>query len=360
MPTIRQRGAKWQAIVRVKQNGAIVHQESKTFDEERLAKDWAQRLEQRIKRDGVPTRQLQVETLGGLLQKYRERLDGVKPLRRTASAEIDQLTRSFSSVKLSELTSETFAKYAKTRRLEGAGPATILHNLSTVRSALNAAKVMFGLQITGGPVNEAIDALARSGEVAKSRKRTRRLSDDEVNRLVQEFERSAAFPSTVIPMATIIRLAVVFPRRRSELCQMKWEDYDEKAGTIILRDTKHPRFVRDETVPVPPAAQAIIKTLPVIDERILPYEPDSVSAAFERACERLGIQDARFHDLRHEGISRLFELGLEIPEVCLISGHTSWTTLQRYTHLKPAQVLEKLTHAGRQEAQKTPAEPAGT
>ena len=360
MPTIRQRGAKWQAIVRIKKDQAIVHQESRMFDSQRLAQDWAERLEAKIKRDGVPDRQLQIKTLGDLLQDYKERLDGVKPLRRTASSELDFLSLQFKSIKLSSVTSKVFDDFARGRAKLGTGPATVLHNLSTVRSALNSAKVMFGLQVDGAAVNEAIDTLARVGLVAKSRKRERRISQTELDTLVAEYQRSAAFPSTVLPMAIIVPLAVAFPRRRTELCSMTWEDYNAKKGVMLLRDTKHPRYTRDEVVPVPPLAQAIINALPVIDKRILPYEAESVSASFERACKRLGIEDARFHDLRHEGISRLFEAGLEIQEVAMISGHTSWGTLKRYTHLKPAQVLEKLNHAGRQKAQETPAEPAGT
>ena len=50
---------------------------------------------------------------------------------------------------------------------------------------------------------------------------------------------------------------------------------------------------------------------------------ESVSAAFQRACNRLGIVDLHFHDLRHEGITRLFESGLSIEEVAVISGHRS-------------------------------------
>ncbi|NCQ33515.1 tyrosine-type recombinase/integrase [bacterium] len=95
-------------------------------------------------------------------------------------------------------------------------------------------------------------------------------------------------------------------------------------------------------VPVPDRAAALIDALPRIDARILPYNPDSVSAAFDRACVKAGIEDLRFHDLRHEGISRLFAEGLEIQEVALISGHQSWTMLRRYTHITPEAVVEKL------------------
>ena len=58
--------------------------------------------------------------------------------------------------------------------------------------------------------------------------------------------------------------------------------------------------------------------------------------------KRTGIVDLRFHDLRHEAISRFFEMGLSVPEVALISGHRDYRMLQRYTHLKPEQVALKL------------------
>lgn len=78
------------------------------------------------------------------------------------------------------------------------------------------------------------------------------------------------------------------------------------------------------------------------DARILPYNAESVSAAFQRACNRLGIVDLHFHDLRHEGITRLFESGLSIEEVAVISGHRSWAMLHRYTHLSAVTLAEKM------------------
>jgi integrase len=256
--------------------------------------------------------------------------------------ELAQLSKEFISDKLSTLTSETFTRYALRRARDGVGPATLMHNLATVRTVLNAAKPMFGLAIDGALVREALAALSRMGVVAKSRSVTRRTRPEELAALDEEFARIATHPSTILPMQTIVPLAIALPRRRSELVSALWEDYDRKAGTLVLRDTKNPVAPRLETVPVPPAAAAIINALPVIDARILPYEGESISASFERACKRLGIEHLRFHDLRHEGISRLFEMGLDIPEVALISGHLTWATLKRYTHLKPAQVLEKI------------------
>lgn len=56
--------------------------------------------------------------------------------------------------------------------------------------------------------------------------------------------------------------------------------------------------------------------------------------AFRDARDLLEIDDLRFHDLRHEGISRLFEMGLNIPHVATVSGHRSWQNLKRYTHIR--------------------------
>lgn len=72
----------------------------------------------------------------------------------------------------------------------------------------------------------------------------------------------------------------------------------------------------------------------VIHEHGFPANGDAISAAFTRACKMLGIKDLHFHDLRHEGISRLFEMAQTIPQVASVSGHRSWQSLKRYTHME--------------------------
>ena len=48
----------------------------------------------------------------------------------------------------------------------------------------------------------------------------------------------------------------------------------------------------------------------------------------------LEIDDLHFHDLRHDGVSRLFEKGWDIPKVASVSGHRDWNSMRRYTHLR--------------------------
>jgi integrase len=85
--------------------------------------------------------------------------------------------------------------------------------------------------------------------------------------------------------------------------------------------------------------------LPRTSERVLPVSPNAVRLAWERLRTRAGIEDLRLHDLRHEAVSRFFELGLTTPEVALISGHKDPRMLSRYTHLRPEKVAEKLAKA---------------
>ena len=67
---------------------------------------------------------------------------------------------------------------------------------------------------------------------------------------------------------------------------------------------------------------------------IFPYSAESVSTSWTRVCQILGIEDLHFHDLRHDGVSRLFEMDWDIPRVASVSGHRDWNSMRRYTHLR--------------------------
>ena len=73
-----------------------------------------------------------------------------------------------------------------------------------------------------------------------------------------------------------------------------------------------------------------------------PVTPNGFRLAWDRLRRRAGLSDLRFHDLRHEAISRFFELGLNIPEVAVISGHKDPRMLFRYTHLRAADLVDKI------------------
>jgi integrase len=106
----------------------------------------------------------------------------------------------------------------------------------------------------------------------------------------------------------------------------------------------HPR-----TIPLSVRALAVLASLGNIhpnEDRIFPLTCESVKLAWKRLTKRAKIDDLHFNDLRHEAVSRFFELGLTVPEVALISGHRDPRMLFRYTHLKAEDVgrrIEKLS-----------------
>ena len=78
----------------------------------------------------------------------------------------------------------------------------------------------------------------------------------------------------------------------------------------------------------------IVQRQPKTSELIFPWNFDTVSSVFPRACSALEIVDLHFHDLHHKGVSRMFEAGYQIQEVAIVSGHKDWAMLKRYTQLK--------------------------
>ena len=105
-----------------------------------------------------------------------------------------------------------------------------------------------------------------------------------------------------------------------------------------LYDTKNDE---DRRVPLTKTARDILSKLPRQDERVFPISANCVRLAWERTRNKAGISDLRFHDLRHEAVSRFFEMGMSVPEVALISGHKDVRQLFRYTHLNPTNVFKK-------------------
>lgn len=61
--------------------------------------------------------------------------------------------------------------------------------------------------------------------------------------------------------------------------------------------------------------------------------------------KRIKLADLRFHDLRHEAVSRFVEMGLSDQEVSAISGHKSMQMLERYTHMRAEDLVEKLNRS---------------
>jgi integrase len=136
-------------------------------------------------------------------------------------------------------------------------------------------------------------------------------------------------------MLKVAGFAIFSTRRQEEICRIRWDDLDESRQAVLVRDMKNPgdKIGNNVWCHLPDEAWAIVKSMPRVCDEIFPYNSESVSASWSRACERAGVKDLHFHDLRHDGVSRLFEMSWDIPRVASVSGHRDWNSLRRYTHL---------------------------
>jgi integrase len=108
-----------------------------------------------------------------------------------------------------------------------------------------------------------------------------------------------------------VNFALHSARRESEICRLEWRDNDAASRSGLVRDAKHPAHREG-------------------NHRRFKYTREAV----------LGIEDLRFHDLRHEATSRLFERGYQIHEVAQFTLHESWNELKRYANLKPENIRD--------------------
>lgn len=359
MASIQQRGDVFFAQVRLKKGGTVVFSESKTFPTEAMARSWAERLEEKIKKDGPTAVAQRGMTVGKLIEKHLEYQQKLRPLGRSTIHNHQTTAQAFNTVKLDELTAKHITDFVMRRKAEGAGPATILSNLSPLSSAVHAAPYAHGIQVDTSPVDLAIKKLKEAGAIGKSKEVIRLVDDEEEKALLAEFARRNHHHQTAIDMVLVYKMAIALPRRAGELTRLRWSDVDHKRKTIVIRDVKHPRrkIGNDQVVPLLGEAYTLLNKIPVLGEFIFPYNSESMTAAFERARDRIAetgmpkIKDLRFHDLRHTGITQLFWAGLKIEEVAAVSGHTNWQQLKRYTHIRPEDVHRRWNALNKDQAQ---------
>jgi integrase len=127
--------------------------------------------------------------------------------------------------------------------------------------------------------------------------------------------------------------------RKGEIISVRHRDWNEDERTLTILKTKNGE---NRTIPLSSRASEILREHGSDSGRLFPIGPDGLRCAWVRSVKRGKLSDFRFHDLRHEAISRLFEAGLSIPEVALISGHKTYSQLAVYTHINAAAVLPKL------------------
>ncbi len=333
MASVLKIGDAWRAQVRRKGHKSI----SETFPTKAQAVAWARKIEAEMDaRKFNDTRGLANHTLKDLIAWYVEEIGGAHPLGKNKAAVLKMWQRDHGHVSLADITSDYLTKFVRDRRRAGASGVTISIDLTYLSGVLKSARDLRKLPVSLDPVQNARSNMAHLRISTKSNERARRPTLEEIAMICDYLDKHSA-----LPMRDIIHFAIESAMRIDEIIRLRWIDLNHVDKTIIIRNRKHPRqkIGNDQEVPLLGNAYEIIGRQPRPTEitpscRIFPFNVKTITTIFPRAKSALKIKDLHFHDLRHEGISRLFEKGYQIHEVALVSGHRDWKMLARYTQLK--------------------------
>lgn len=343
----------WKAVIR--KNGWPTT--AKTFRTKRDAEDWSRRTEDEMVR-GVHIQRGASErlTFDAALDRY---LTEVTPTKKAATQRAEKLKAKplrefFGDYALAAIGVDLVARYrdqrlatASQRANKATGkatplrPATVRLELALLGHVFTTAIKEWRIGLVQNPVHNIRKPSAGEG-------RDRRLSGDEETRVL------AAVDAYSNPMlGWIVRIALETGMRSSEITGLRMRQVDTKRRIVRLADTKNDSA---RTVPMTRAAQALFEQAlanplrpkdcdlvffgePGRDGQRRPY---NFNKAWNDLKHRIGVADLRFHDLRHEAVSRLVEAGLSDQEVASISGHKSMQMLKRYTHLRAEDLVNRL------------------
>ena len=296
---------------------------------------WAREIEARIdsgQTSALPTGGL---LLSQVLQEYRDLRDRSRPIADTSNEHymLRHLVDGLGERRASALTPQDLVGYCSMRRDGGAGPYTCNMEISKLGTAMRYAGAAMHV-VLPDVVAAARPLLNHLGLIGGGGRRERRPTEDELVRVVAWLakEKGELF-------AEIVRFAAATAMRRSEIARLEWTDVDEAKRLVLVRDRKDPRRKsgNHQWVPLLGEAWTVLQQQPKAEgvAQIFPIGESTVSKYFTEACKALGVPDLHFHDLRHEGTSRLFEEGYQIQQVALVTGHRDWRHLRRYTQLRP-------------------------
>lgn len=351
MATIRKRGElQWQAIVKRKGYPG----QSKTWNTRREAEVWARGVESEMDRGVFVSRgEAERTTLQDLIDRYRAE---VLPAKRGKhfGPSLNILGDQLGKYSLAALSPKLVAGFRDARTKEGLSASTVRKELNLLSRLIDLGGKEWGYPLPSNPC-------AMVSRPPPGRARERRLENGEFERIV-----SASEPH----VALLVRFAIETAARLGELLALRWQDVDTTKRVALIRGidgrgTKNDDAVR--AVPLSSAAISVLdelKKLPRgIDGRVFYWwkASDSFSKTWVRAVQRAReryladceksrkepaagfLENLRFHDLRHEATSRLFEKGVfDSMEVASITGHKTLQMLKRYTHLRAEDLAKKL------------------
>ncbi len=321
MASITKRQNKWR--VQIRKQGYRYF--SKTFFNKDNAIRWARRIEYEMDAGRHTLHNGEDFTLGELLMKYMNEITILKKSRIQESYCIQKLLQeSFCSNPLYKLTMHQVQSFKKRR---ANSPVALRHELIVIRHCLKVARSEWGLNLKEIPFEQI--SLPKP---PKSRKR--RLSKEEYQRLYK-----ASKKMKINYIWPIVLFAIETGMRRGEILKLKWSNINFDDRTAYLEDTKNGE---DRYVPLSIKVIELLSSIKQSNNLVFPVSSNAVRLSWERLKRKANVNNLRFHDLRHEALSRFTEKGLNPIEISEISGHKQLTQLRNYTHLTAFKLSRKI------------------
>jgi integrase len=316
MASIRKRGSAWQA--RVIRKG--FPDETATFKTKAEAMEWSRDVEASMDAGRYRhTKEAEQTLLGDLLQRYRET---VTPLKRGATEEAIRLRalerRRVAKLALRNVTPQAIAAF-RDERLNECSPATVIRDLAVLSSIFNHARKEWGINFSN-PVEMVRKPASPPG-------RDRVLTADEERRLIEAAAPAGRRNRLLQPMLIV---ALETAMRRGELLALRWEHLhlDRRCAYLPLTKNGSSRWV-----PLSSRAMTALEALSRPREgAVFPIQHAALDKCFKRACARAGVENMRFHDLRHTAATRLSAKLPNVIELAAVTGHRSLQMLKRYYH----------------------------
>ncbi len=335
MAYIREKRNKWQASIRKKGHP----QQSATFTTKTEAEAWATVIESEMIR-GVFVDRSEAEstTLYEALERYERGVSKKKDGYEQEKKRINTWKKNpLAKRTLANLRGTDFAKW-RDDRLEKVTPSTVQKDLAIISHLFTIAATEWNISITNPISNIKIPTEDNS--------RDRRLEDNEENLILDELKPVKGRSIWMIPL---VQIAIETAARKSELLALQWTDIDYSKFSIRIRGKERTHGkrrmknkIKYRDVPISPKTFEILKALPIdINGKVFPISSAVAGNAFSEAMKRSNIKDLTFHDLRHEGTTRLAQI-YQLHELMKITGHSSTRMLARYYHPRVEELAKRL------------------
>ncbi|EDE9644398.1 site-specific integrase [Salmonella enterica] len=343
---------RYRVTVGVKDGGRYVYRENKTFPKHPIARSWGAKRVAEIEEHGWARKEPGV-TLTELITRYFNDIT-VKKSQSKKSSLKTIMNSSLGELLLTDLTMNRYVEYARARRV-AVKAGTVATELSYLKAVLDLALPFYNIKTLPEELKAAKIYLQKMNVIGPSNKRNRRPTREEFEKIHSALTELYKNSRLKIRYHDFFEFAVFSCMRRGEICGLRWDDIDYKNKSILVRDRKDPRKKIGNHMVIPLLGRAwdIIMQQPKISEKIFPHKIGTFSEGFRRTRDRLEITDIRFHDMRREGASRLFEMGFSIEEVAQVTGHKNLKTLWTvYREIYPQTLHDRFDELQRKKEKK--------